>query len=117
MEIQGQIIEVLPLKEGTTQKGTSWKSQEYVIQTHEDYPRKCCFQVYGEEKINKFSIKKGEDLSVSFDIDAREYQGRWYNTIRAWKVERVSSNNTSEGLQEPLDSNFPFPNQTDSLPY
>jgi len=89
MEIQGKIIFVLEPRKGVSQKGNSWMSQEFVIETHEQFPRKCCFSVWGEDKLKQFNIQIGEELTVSFDIDAHEYQGRWYNSLRAWKVERT----------------------------
>ena len=92
MEIQGRIIDVLPLREGTSSKG-AWKSQEYVVETHEQYPKKLVFNVFGEDKINQFAIKQGEELKVSFDGDAHEDNGRWFNNIRAWSVQRVGDNN------------------------
>lgn len=90
MEIQGRIIAVLPLREGTSSKG-AWQSQEYVVETHDKYPKKLVFNVFGADKINQFAIKQGEELKVSFDIDAHEYNGRWFNNIRAWSVQRVSN--------------------------
>lgn len=92
MEITGKIIAVLEAKSGTSNRtGNSWMSQEYVIETHEQYPRRCCFRIFGEDKIKNMNIQVGEELTVSFDIDAREYQGRWYNDISAWKVDRVQA--------------------------
>ena len=90
MEIQGKIIAVLPKQSGTSKRtGNQWASQDYVIETHEQYPRKCAFRVFGEDKINQFAIKSGEELTVSFDIDAHEYNGRWFNSIRAFDVRLV----------------------------
>lgn len=60
------------------------------METQEQYPRKMCFSVFGADKIAQFAIKIGDHLTVSFDLDAHEYQGRWYNSVRAWKVERVA---------------------------
>lgn len=89
MEITGKIIAVLPANSGVSQRtGNSWKSQEYVIETQDQYPKKCCFRIFGEEKIAQFNIQLGEELTVSFDINAREYNGRWYNDISAWAVNR-----------------------------
>lgn len=89
MELTGKIIAVLPERGGISQRtGSEWKSQSYVLETQESYPRKMCFDVFGADKIAQFNITIGETLTVSFDIDAREYQGRWYNSIRAWKVDR-----------------------------
>ena len=88
MEITGKIIAVLPERGGVSKTGNEWKTQEYVIETHEQYPKKVCFNVFGADKIAQFNIQAGDEMTVSFDINARDYQGRWYNDIRAWKVER-----------------------------
>lgn len=87
MEIKGRIIAVMPVKTGTSKKGKPYASQDYVIETLEQYPRRCLFNVFGEEKIKQFNIQHGGEYIVKFDINAREYNGRWYNDIRAWKVE------------------------------
>ncbi len=91
MEITGKIIAVLPERGGISKTGNEWKMQEYVIETHEQYPRKVCFNVFGSDKIAQFNIQAGEEMTVSFDINAREYNGRWFNDIRAWRVERGSA--------------------------
>lgn len=91
MEITGKIIAVLPERGGVSKTGNEWKMQEYVLETQEQYPRKMCFNVFGSDKIAQFNIQAGEEMTVSFDINAREYNGRWYNDIRAWKVERGSA--------------------------
>jgi len=92
MEITGRIIAALPPRGGVSQRtGNSWKVQEFVIETHDQYPRKCVFNVFGEDKLNEYNIQVGDELTVSFDIDAREYNGRWYNDVRAWRVARAGS--------------------------
>ena len=89
MEITGKIIAALEPRGGVSQRtGNNWKMQEFVIETLEQYPRKCMFNVFGEDRLNEMNIQVGEILTVSFDIDAREYNGRWYNDIRAWRVVR-----------------------------
>lgn len=103
MELSGKIIAVLEPKGGVSKTGNAWKVQEYVLETHDQYPRRMCFDVFGEDKINQFKIQVGEELTVSFDIDAREWQGRWFNSIRAWKVERANAEQPS-----PADG-APFP--------
>ena len=91
MEITGKIVVVMPAREGVSQSsGNPWKSQEYVIETQEMHPKKCCFNVFGAEKIQQFNIQLGEMLTVSIEINANEYQGRWYNKINAWQVQRVA---------------------------
>ena len=91
MEISGRIIAVLPEQGGVSKAGNEWKKQEYVLETHDQYPKKVCFQIFGADRIAQAAIQPGEELTVSFDIDSREYQGRWYTSINAWKVDRPAA--------------------------
>ena len=91
MELQGKVIAVLPERSGVSARG-EWKAQSYVIETHEAYPKKLCFDVFGADRIAQFNIQTGEEIMVSFDLDAHEYQGRWFNSVRAWNVQRVDPN-------------------------
>lgn len=104
MELAGKVIAVLEPRGGVSKNGNEWKVQEYVIETHDQYPRRMCFDVFGADKIQQFNIQVGEELNVSFDIDAREWQGRWFNSIRAWKVERVAPMGAPAA---PADMSFP----------
>lgn len=88
MDIQGKVIAALPEKTGVSAKG-EWKVQEYVIETHEAYPHKMVFSVFGADRIARFNVQVGQEVMVSFDIDAHEYQGRWFNSIRAYDVRQV----------------------------
>ena len=96
MEIQGKVIAVLPERSGVSARG-EWKSQTYVIETQEQYPKKMAFDVFGADRIANFGIQLGEVIDVSFDIDAHEYQGRWFNSIRAWNVTKVSQQAAVQG--------------------
>ncbi|WP_439142362.1 DUF3127 domain-containing protein [Planktotalea sp.] len=89
MEISGKIIECLPLKSGQSSNG-EWRKQEYVLQTDGQYPKKVCFIVWGE-KVEQFAIQQGESVEVSVDLESREYNGRWYTDVKAWKVTRNTS--------------------------
>lgn len=90
MELAGKVIAVLEARGGVSKTtGNPWKMQDYVIETHEQFPRRMAFSVFGEDKINQFNIQMGEEINVFFDINGREYNGRWYNDIRAWRIDRV----------------------------
>lgn len=113
MEIQGEIIKCLPRRQGvSTRTGNTWEAQEYVLQTKEQYPKNVLFQVFGHDKINEFNIKEGETLKISFDINAKEWHGKWFNTITAYKVERANDNEQ----QAPADSQQPAQNQQATPP-
>ncbi|MBO4612836.1 MAG: DUF3127 domain-containing protein [Bacteroidaceae bacterium] len=93
MDVTGRIIAVLPERSGTSARtGAEWKVGTYVLETQEQYPKKICFEVFGVERMQNFNIQVGEMMTVSFDIDAHEYQGRWFNTIRAFRVDRNIQN-------------------------
>lgn len=96
MELQGKVIAVLPERSGVSARG-EWKSQTYVIETQEQYPKKLAFDVFGADRIVNFGIHLGEVINVSFEIDAREYQGRYFNQIRAWAVSRISQQSPVQG--------------------
>lgn len=96
MEIQGKIIAVLPTRSGTSARGTQWSSQTSVIETQEQYPKKLAFDVIND-KIDQFNIQVGEFLTVQFDINAREYNGRWFNSINAWNVIRQAQQAPAQG--------------------
>ena len=96
MEIQGKIIAVLPERSGVSARG-EWKAQSFVIETHEQYPKKLCFDVFGADRLAQFNIQSGEELLVSFEIDAHEYQGRFFNQVRAWNVIRPGKQAPAQG--------------------
>ena len=88
MEIVGKIIQVLPLQEGVGRNGNPWKLQGYVLETIENYPRKVHFEVFGEDRIKNNPCAIDQIVTVSFDIESREFNGRWYTSIRAWKIQQ-----------------------------
>jgi len=95
MEITGRILEVLPKVTGTNKSGNPWQKQEFILEVQGgQYPKKALMGIWGD-KVDQFQVQKGEDVTVSFDIDCREYNGRWYNDIRAWNVVKKSGAQTS----------------------
>lgn len=94
----GRVIAILPEKSGTSARG-EWHSQSYVIETQEQYPKHLCFEVFGADRIAQFNIKGSETITVQFDIDARQYQDRWFNSIKAWNIIRP-------GQQAPMQGGY-----------
>lgn len=87
MEQTGKIIAVMPSSGGVSQRtGNTWMSQQYVLEIAGMYPKRMVFEVFGEERIKKFGIVVGQEVTVSFEIDAHEFNGRWFNEVRAWDV-------------------------------
>ena len=118
MDLTGKIIAVLQARSGVSQRtGNSWMTQEYVMEVPGQYPRHMVFNIFGEDRIKQFNIQMGEDVTVSFDIDAREFNGRWYNDIRAFNVVRGAAPVAGAPAQgapfaqtaAPQDATSPFP--------
>ncbi|MCH5181167.1 MAG: DUF3127 domain-containing protein [Prevotellaceae bacterium] len=124
MEFTGKIIHVGQKRGGTSARtGNAWAVQEYVIEeTQGQYPKKCVFEVFGEDRLAQMNIQAGEELTVSFDIDAREYNGRWYNSIRAWKVDRntaaaPAAADTAATAPQSVPAPTEVPAEGDDLPF
>lgn len=98
MDISGKIIQFLPAQTGQGKNGP-WKKQEFILETGDTYPKKICIAVWGD-KIDLSSIKPGDMVDVSFDVESREYNGRWYTDVKAWKV----SGKQSSGNQQPTNT-------------
>ena len=89
MEISGKIIQVLPEQGGVSKtSGKEWKLQAYVLETQEQFPKKVHFEVFGEDRIKANPCQLDDIVTVSFDIESREFNGRWYTSIRAWKIQQ-----------------------------
>lgn len=88
MDIVGKIIQVLPAQEGVGRNGNPWKVQPYVLETLDQYPRKVHFEVFGEDRIKQNPCDVDQLVTVSFDIESREFNGRWYTSIRAWRIQQ-----------------------------
>ena len=99
MTIEGKIIQVLPLQVGVSKtSGKEWALQAYVLETKEQYPKKVHFEVFGEDRIKANPCGVDDIVSVDFDIESREFNGRWYTSIRAWRI--VKQDATQAAPQE-----------------
>ena len=90
MEVQGKVIEVLPTQTGTSSQGNAWEKAGFVIETSGNYPKKIAFEVFNKPEVAE-RAKVGADVTVSVELESREYQGKWYTSARAWKVVANSS--------------------------
>ena len=92
LEIEGKIIRKLNVQTGVSQRG-NWSKQEFIIEYQEgSYPSQACFNVWGEDKVKdleRFQI--GDSVKVSFNVSSREYNGRRYTDLRAWRIDAAGS--------------------------
>ena len=116
MEIAGNIIQILPLQSGQGKSGT-WKKQEFILETPGQYPKKVCLNLWGE-KVDEIKIAVGDKITASINIESREYNGRWYTDVRAWKIQKESGGKSGSDVPPPSEENFAPDNAgTDDLPF
>ncbi len=120
LEITGKLVQVLPEQTGEGRNGT-WVKGSFVIETQEQYPKNICFVVWGDMVSKVKDLKEGEMLNVSFDVQSREYQGRWYTDVKAWKVETVQAGDSDVPPDMPppdfTETEIPPAEEGDDLPF
>lgn len=93
---KGKVVQVLPKTSGVSQTGNPWSKQTFIVEhEHGQYPKTIAIDVMGD-KIEKFNIQQDEWLTFHLDVSCREYNGKFYNTIQAWKVEREEQTDTAQ---------------------
>ena len=89
MQLTAKLVQVLPLQTGSGKNG-QWKKQDILVETEGQYPKKICVSIWGD-KINESQLQIGSLLAISFDVESREYNGRWYTDVKAWKIEAAGA--------------------------
>lgn len=117
MEISGTVIDVLAEVNGQGKNGV-WRKKEFILETPSQYPKKVCISIWGD-RIDQTPLAKGDAVTASIDVESREYNGRWYTEVRAWKVEKAGaqpSGGGAPGVATPLPPSF-TENADDDLPF
>ena len=119
MDLTGTITVVMPAQSGTSSRtGNPWMSQEYVMEVPGQWPRHIVFRIFGEDRIKQFNIQQGEqNVTIQFDIDAHEYNGRWFNEVRCYNEFRSVGQQPYQ--QQPPSGYAPnaAPSQTGAAPF
>jgi hypothetical protein len=118
MDITGKIIQILPEVTGEGKNGP-WKKQEFIIETQEQYPKKVCISSWND-KAGLSSFSENDLVTVSINIESREYNGRWYTDVRAWRMVKADESSAppedKPGYVEPDDAER-FDDPTNDLPF
>jgi hypothetical protein len=120
IEIKCKLLDKLPVQSGTSARG-AWCKQDFIVETIEQYPRKICMNVWGDDKVKELANYNSQDmLNVSINIESREFNGRWYTDIRAWKIQKdMPAGAEQANAVDPFVSPVDFPEGDDSgdLPF
>ena len=107
LSVKGKLVKILNLESGISRSGNSWKKQEFVLETQDQFPKKVCFTLFNDKVSLLGGFSDGDELEVSFDVESREFNNKWYHNINAWKIEKVGRMAASE---------IPPPFSSDDIP-
>lgn len=102
LKITGRVVDVLEEESGTGKHGP-WRKQEFILETEGQYPKQVCVAQWGDN-IEKFDVEEGERVTAHIDIQSREYQGRWYTDVKAWRIERPEDERAEARDDEDMSS-------------
>ena len=125
LSVKGRVSNILAIESGVSKAGKEWKKQGFIIDTGEQYNPEICFSVFGEDKLQMVAgITVGEEVEVHFNLSSREFNGKYYHNIDAWRIEKGSAQaaqnvvpNNAAPLptsETPFDSNSA---ESDDLPF
>jgi len=100
MNIIGKLTYLLPLQTGISKNG-QWRKQDIIVETSGQYPKKICISIWGD-KINEKQLVIGNNLDISFELESREYNGKWYTDVKAWKIDWTDK----PTIEQPEDFHF-----------
>ena len=117
LTIEGKLVQILPLQEGNSTRG-AWKKQDFILETTEQYPKKVCISCWGEKVDELQKFQPNETLSIAINVESREYNGRWYTEVKAWKMESASQGAPAGDTPPPPPADFIMPEEDgDALPF
>ncbi len=114
MQVKGTLLQILKMETGVSKAGKEWKKQDFVIETNEQFPKKVCFTLFGDKISLIDSISEGSELEVFFSLESRDFNGKWYHNINAWKIEKAGAVNAAGSYPPAFPSGeIPPPEQSD----
>ncbi|MDT8368187.1 MAG: DUF3127 domain-containing protein [Longimicrobiales bacterium] len=118
LKLTGKVVQILEEQSGQGKNGP-WRKQDFILETEGQYPKQVCITQWGDN-IDTFGVQEGEALTASIDIASREYNGRWYTDVKAWRVERPQAGGEAPPAppaDEPWPTSSPPQGSDDGLPF
>ena len=101
LKVKGKIVKILEVEKGTSKAGKDWQKQNFVIDTGAKYNPEICFQLFGDEKVDMLrNFGEGQEVQVHFNVSSREYNGRYFHNLDAWKIVKASEEKVSPELNK-----------------
>jgi len=120
MDISGKLVQTLPTQTGMGKNG-EWKKCSFIIETTDKFPKKICIIAWKDLVDQVSQLQVGTDLKVSFDVESREYNGKWYTDVKAWKIASEGGGQSNPSYQSRSEAPMPMREPpavgTDDLPF
>lgn len=114
IQVKGTVIQILKPESGVSKAGKEWKKQEFVIETNEQFPKKVCFTLFGDKSSLLDGIAEGAEVEVFFSVESRDFNGKWFHNINAWKIESATAASGSKSYPPEFSTgDIPPPEQGD----
>ncbi len=104
MEFEGIVVQVLQGIKGTSARG-EWSKQEVIFEQPGEFGRKICVSFWGDKSQDAAGLVPGEKVRIAANVESREYNGRWYTEVRAWKMDR-SAGGAATGAPVPSAAEY-----------
>ena len=119
LSIKGKLKQKLDIEEGTSKAGNEWKSQSFILNTESQYNPDICFKLFGKDKLDLINnLNEGDEINVFFNLSSREWNGKWFTSADAWKIEKIDDEFNQENID---DSDIPIfqekASDEDDLPF
>ncbi len=98
MQVKGTLLQILKQESGVSKAGKEWKKQDFVIETNEQFPKKVCFTLFGDKTSLIAGITEGTEIEVYFSVESRDFNGKWYHNINAWKIEHIGATSAPQNF-------------------
>lgn len=116
MDVKGTVKQILPVQTGVSKTGNNWSKQEFVLETTDQFPKSICFTLFGDKLSLLNGISVGQEVEVFFNLESREFNGKWYHNINAWKLNPVQATDQNFAPGFSADDIPPPPAMDDDQP-
>ena len=117
MEIQGKVVRLGNLTEGTSPRG-AWRKQELIIETIEQYPKQVCLVCWGDRVAEAQNFTPGQTIKAQISIESREFNGKWYTDVRPFRFDLDAPQQAQPMMQQPMQQpqEFVAPQPQNNIP-
>lgn len=86
MELEGKVVSVPEMVKIQTQRG-DMQRQDIILELPGEFSRKVCIEFWNERATRAAALREGDNVIITFRVDSREYNGRWYTRVSGMNID------------------------------